>query len=51
MGANEVMCLTVVSVVVNMILLIYLVMLASRFVTAFESMAGSLGRIASKQSE
>ncbi|NOX57380.1 MAG: hypothetical protein GXP29_00790 [Planctomycetes bacterium] len=49
MAAGSVLLLTIGSMIVNLVILIYVVHLASKFVTAFESMAGSLGRIASQQ--
>ena len=46
--AGTIMFLSVASMVVNLVILIYLVILASRFVCAFEFMASSLDRIAHK---
>jgi len=48
-SASAMICLTIGSLVVYMGLFVYLVVLASRFVKAFELIASSINRIANKE--
>ncbi len=43
---NTIMCMSIASSIVSFGVMIFLAILASRFVTAFESMAKSLARLA-----